>query len=321
MNKFLRGIFVLILLGGGIAAAVSVRAQENAPRYFPETGHTLRGRFRAFYEAAPDALLLFGYPITEAFSTPQGIEIQYFQRARFEYDPASPANAVRLTPLGQLVYAQEREHILANTPSNPTACQHFADTGEQLCYGFLAFWREHRGAAYLGSPISPLERDGDRLVQYLQYARLEWHPEISGEGQFVLTNLGEIYFRLNKENPRLLLPQNAAFIGQSTVLEMEVHAFVTKASVSRQDEQTLYIIVRDQKRQPLAGVTAAITVHYPDGHSVPYIAPHSTNAYGFTTLTFPVASSQPGVVEVSVEATAPQGTLQESTRTSFRIWY
>ncbi len=321
MSKILRGLVIIFLLGTGVAAAISVRAQENAPRYFPETGHTIRGKFRAFYEATPDALLLFGYPITEAFTNPQGVEVQYFQRARFEYDPASPANTVRLTPLGQLVYKQEKEHIPANTPPNPTACQHFADTGQQLCYGFLAFWKEHQGAIYLGNPISPLERDGDRLVQYLEYARLEWHPEAGGQGQFVLTNLGEVYFRLNRENPRLLLPQNTAFIGQNTLLEMQVHAFVTKASVSQKDEQTLYIIVRDQKRQPLEGATAAITVHYPDGRSVPYIAPHSTNAYGFTDLTFPVDSSQPGFVEVSVEVTAPQGSLKENTRTSFRIWY
>ena len=321
MSKIVRGLVLIFLLGTGVAAAVSVRAQENAPRYFPETGHTIRGKFRAFYEAAPDALLLFGYPITEAFTNPQGVEIQYFQRARFEYNPASADNTVRLTPLGQLVYEREQEHVPANTPPNPTACQYFADTGQMLCYGFLTFWKEHQGAVYLGSPVSPLERDGDRLVQYLQYARLEWHPEAVGQRQFVLTNLGEVYFRLNRENPRLLLPQETAFIGQDAVLEMRVHAFVTKASVSRKDEQTLYIIVRDQKQQPLEGATASITVYYPDGHPVPYIAPHSTNAYGFTTLTFPIDFSQPGFVKVEVVVTAPQGSLKEETSTSFRIWY
>ncbi len=322
MNKILRGILILIILGASIAAGVSVRAQESTPRYFPETGHTLHGKFRIFYESTPDALLLFGYPITEAFTNAQGVEIQYFQRARFEYNPASPTNAVHLTPLGRLVYEQEEEHFPANTPPNPTACQHFADTDQQLCYGFLAFWKAHRGATYLGSPISPLERDGDRLVQYLEYARLEWHPEASRQGQFVLTNLGEIYFRLNKENPRLLLPQNTSFIAESTVLEMDVHAFVTKASVSQGEEQTIYVIVRDQKRQPIKGAVASITVHYPDGHTISnIIIPDSTNDYGFTTWRFPVDSSQPGFVEVSVEVTAPQGTMKEHTRTSFRIWY
>ncbi len=320
MKKFLWSLIIVLLLGAGGTATLSVRAQGNAPRYFPETGHTISGKFRTFYESTPNALLLFGYPITEAFSNQQGIEMQYFQRARFEYDPAASSGQVRLTPLGRLVYEQQSRHIPANTPPNPTACQHFADTGQELCYGFLAFWKAHQGAAYLGSPIAPLEKDGDRLVQYLEYARLEWHPEAAAQQQFVLSNLGEVYFRLNHENPRLLRPQNGAFIGQRTVLEMQVHAFVTKASVSYNDEQTIYVIVRDQKHQPIEGATAAITIHYPDGELASYIAPESTNAYGFTTLTVPVTSSRTGLAEVSVEVTAPAGSLQESTKTSFRIW-
>ncbi|MBI3970487.1 MAG: SpoIID/LytB domain-containing protein [Chloroflexi bacterium] len=56
--------------------------------YFPETGH---GLHFAFLNSWRDrgGLDVFGYPITEEL-TENGITVQYFQRARFEYHPDLP---------------------------------------------------------------------------------------------------------------------------------------------------------------------------------------------------------------------------------------
>ena len=54
-------------------------------RYFPETGHNLWPGFRRYWETR-GGIRLFGYPITEPFWE-NGILIQYFERARFEYHP------------------------------------------------------------------------------------------------------------------------------------------------------------------------------------------------------------------------------------------
>jgi hypothetical protein len=59
--------------------------------YFPETGHTLRGGFRAYWQAQ-GGLPSFGYPITEEFqekTTTDGKTylVQYFERVRFEWHP------------------------------------------------------------------------------------------------------------------------------------------------------------------------------------------------------------------------------------------
>ncbi len=56
-------------------------------RYFPETGHNLCAGFRAYWEGF-GGLAVFGYPISEEF-TEDGMVVQYFERARFEWHPGA----------------------------------------------------------------------------------------------------------------------------------------------------------------------------------------------------------------------------------------
>ena len=74
-----------------IAAAA---AEPDLPcRSFPETRHNACGRFRAFWESYGErALMTFGYPLSEAFRDADGVLIQYFERARFEWRPGSGQN-------------------------------------------------------------------------------------------------------------------------------------------------------------------------------------------------------------------------------------
>jgi hypothetical protein len=60
-------------------------------QYFPETKHTLSGKFLKFW-LKRGGLAIFGYPISEPFDeiSPDGGQTrttQYFERARFEYHP------------------------------------------------------------------------------------------------------------------------------------------------------------------------------------------------------------------------------------------
>ncbi len=76
-------------------------SDNDNTRYFPETGHTISLGFKDFWEAN-GGLAAFGYPISEEF-TENGRTVQYFQRARFEYNPNSdnPDSKVTLGLLGQ----------------------------------------------------------------------------------------------------------------------------------------------------------------------------------------------------------------------------
>lgn len=80
-------------------------------RFFPETNHTLCGRFRTYWERN-GGLERFGYPITDAFS--DSVEdttytVQYFERRRMEYHPenAGTKYEVLLGLLGRDVLRQD----------------------------------------------------------------------------------------------------------------------------------------------------------------------------------------------------------------------
>ena len=55
-------------------------------RFFPETGHGVHFAFLRYWEERDGGLDSFGYPISEELQE-NGYNVQYFQRARFEYHP------------------------------------------------------------------------------------------------------------------------------------------------------------------------------------------------------------------------------------------
>ena len=87
-------------------------ASDKARAYFSETGHSLTGAFLSYWKQK-GGLELFGYPVSEVISQ-DGMQVQWFERARFEYHPelAASGKAVQLTRLGSLMY--ERRHKSAS---------------------------------------------------------------------------------------------------------------------------------------------------------------------------------------------------------------
>lgn len=93
-------------------------ARVTAPgiRFFPETGHTLRGEFRNFWERR-GGLPIFGYPlseeIVERLDDGRNYVVQYFERGRFEL----VGSRVRLGLLGSaLAPCQLRPGLPPNAP-------------------------------------------------------------------------------------------------------------------------------------------------------------------------------------------------------------
>ena len=71
-------------------------------RWVPETGHTLGGRFAAYWDSH-GGLSILGYPISEEFMD-HGYLTQWFERARMEYHPENrPPYDVLLGLLGREV--------------------------------------------------------------------------------------------------------------------------------------------------------------------------------------------------------------------------
>ena len=101
--KFRSVIFLSVfLLSGSFGWRLPVFQMEGE-RYFEETGHRVTGEFLEFYRQVDNPLLVYGYPITDAYQDPTTrIIVQYFQKARFELHPESPQGLrVQLSPLGE----------------------------------------------------------------------------------------------------------------------------------------------------------------------------------------------------------------------------
>lgn len=88
--------------GRQFAPARTELASTTSTRvYFPETNHTLSGKFLEYWNNN-GGLALFGFPISEPF-TEGGFTVQYFQRNRFELHPeqAGTPYEVQLGLLGR----------------------------------------------------------------------------------------------------------------------------------------------------------------------------------------------------------------------------
>ncbi|MCZ7598351.1 MAG: N-acetylmuramoyl-L-alanine amidase [Gammaproteobacteria bacterium] len=82
--------------------------QPHALLFFPETGKTLGGGFRWYWENR-GGLEIFGYPISDEMSE-DGRTVQYFERAVFEYHPEQePRWTVMLRRIGVESYARRYE--------------------------------------------------------------------------------------------------------------------------------------------------------------------------------------------------------------------
>jgi len=88
-------------LAYGGAAALAPVDPATAPRYFAETGHSLRESFLVYWERN-GGVDVFGLPLSEEFTAlaadRQPRIVQYFERAVFAYYPED--GSVRLEPLG-----------------------------------------------------------------------------------------------------------------------------------------------------------------------------------------------------------------------------
>jgi len=313
-------VLLQIVLAFGVQASVpagSVSFQAESQRYFPETGHWVTGDFMKTYGSVPDPVLIFGYPITEAFQEQTyGRIVQYFQRAVFELHPENPPELrVRISELGKHLY---QPGIPLAVPENFPACEYFTETSHQVCYAFLEFFNENGGAALFGYPISDFEIHDDRIVQYFQRARFEWHPERPAGQRVVLSDLGKMYFDMIGENPVRLLAAPRNLIPQS-ILNLKVRAYPAEAALPQTASQTIYILVQDQNLQPVSQVQATLEVRYPNGEVQRIVIPKFTDKDGMVSQPITFTDQPVGLVEVTVRVMYEN--LRAETVTSFRIWY
>ncbi len=176
--------------------------------YFPETGYTLRGSFKRFWERS-GGLPVFGYPVSKQGSEKE-VSAQYFERQRFEFHPGNRGTEYEVL-LGLLgaVEAEQRglldQQAFQTTPrDSDVQCRYFPETGHNVCDGFRGYWEQHglefgdpgvsyrESLALFGYPISEefVDPESGLTTQYYERARFEFHPNHPVEYQVLLGRLG-----------------------------------------------------------------------------------------------------------------------------------
>lgn len=305
-----RGVILLAILSLALIPVwAATRAQTPEQKLFPQTGHEIAESFFEAYYQIEEPLAVYGFPITAITLSKDDRTVQYFSLTRFELD--AEGSAVR-TPLGRIYYEREQPEAIESNLSGP--CRLFEETGQQVCHEFLAFFLQHGGVEQFGLPLSSIAwRDG-RMVQYFEYAILEYRPDVFQNSNIGVADLGQQYFR-DLHEKESLLRKNAIPVD---VLDLNIQAFVARDSTAQDYESMLYVIVKDQTRSPVADASVAFTIVYPDGTERHY-GMETTNRFGFSKMRIFPDVSVPGIVKIKVNARYLA--LSEETRTSFRIWY
>jgi hypothetical protein len=317
-TRFGRVFLLLCMSLPFVLGAYNSLSYTDQIQFFPETGHVITGEFLKVYKSASNPEQVFGFPITDQYVKPTtGFEYQFFQKALLIQAPESVSDRlVHRVPLGELLY--EPGSAPSHSP-NSMGCRGFPDSGNpyKVCYAFLDFFEKNGGVGQFGYPISDFENKEGLIVQYFQYARLEWHPELPAGQGVVVSNLGADFFNKNHEDPQLLLQRTDNNILQS-ILNLRVNPFPVFAVTSRNDSQKVYVIVQDQNFRPISNAKVNMTVSLPSGKKQFYDM-GVTDQNGITSISFDIVSTTTGIAEVYV--TTIYENFTERSITSFRIWW
>lgn len=293
-----------------------VAAQDTDSVFVPETGHWVWGEFLETYNSVADPGFYFGNPITDDFTDPvTRAHVQYFEKARFDLVDTDDGPRVQMAPLGQLLH--ESGNPLADIPNEGPSCRAFP-SGYNVCYAFLQFYDSYDGALHFGQPLSEVEVIDGRYVQYFDYARMEWWPDLPAGQRVRLTNLGQIYFEKVVANPDLLKPSPPPDMA-GNVLNPRVRVFVLKSLIGAEEQQTVYVIAQDQYLRSIEGAQVGVTLNFPNGTAESYRLP-DTNEYGvsqftFTTVNLPVRSVVTLKAEIRIRGESGSG------KAWFRMWW
>jgi hypothetical protein len=225
---------------------------DPAHHYFPETQHVVSYVFLDFFREK-GGLDIFGYPRSEFMYEGEKV-VQYFQRARMEWDQTSAKQPIRLANVGEMCLERfpiPRQYLKPVGKDRPTM---------RFGAAFLPLIMAH--AEPRMSPPAPEPQARPATVAP------EGPPPT--------------------EEP-VARPTTVPTV---PVRELRVSASVRYPITGRTGTQTVFIYVNDQNGRPLEGARAHVVVHYPWGDQD--CAPQPTDNAGFTWCGFEILSPTPG---------------------------
>lgn len=193
-------VLAMMLLVASIAPVAASTASNDAfaewadqdhCEYFEQTDKYLCFGFKSYWHEH-GGLEIFGYPITNEIQE-DGMTVQYFQRARFEWHPGVwPERHNVLQGLLGVEIAGDMAGHDAFSPVDTAKddCTYFAVTGHNVCGEFLKRWQMSGGLPVFGYPISEAFEDADgMLIQFFERQVMEHQPGVWPERHDVLFRL------------------------------------------------------------------------------------------------------------------------------------
>ncbi len=166
------------------AEAAPVGTNTSNSVYFRQTAHYLKDAFLNYW-LMNGGVNVYGYPISEEF-TQNGVAVQYFERSRFEYNPASSHQwHVDLTNTGSLV-TEGRSFAPASQAYSVSDRVYYEQTRHTLGGTFYQFWQANGGLGIFGYPLSEEVQEKGVTVQYFERARFE----LAAQGRVRLGRVG-----------------------------------------------------------------------------------------------------------------------------------
>jgi hypothetical protein len=318
ISSVIKTTLCVALLAGLIVSSVPIHValarQSSLSQYFQETQHNVAGDFLSFFNQH-GGLKVFGYPITETFDW-QGRRVQYFQKARMELHPENPfPYRVQLGLLGdELGYRQPGVAPVLNNQYQ----RFYPETEHVLSYAFLNYYDANGGLDIFGYPITEFTIENGRIVQYFQRAKMEWHPELSGDQRVQLGDLGLLHFQAGRFNSSLRNPSPPISPVTLSPVSLKARAFVKQPITGRTGSQTVFVFVTDQTGQPIVGANVTFVVRSLEGERT--IGMPATDARGGAAATFDIGNLAPGQTVV-IEVRIVYGALFITSQTSFMPWF
>ncbi|GIW07167.1 MAG: hypothetical protein KatS3mg060_1972 [Dehalococcoidia bacterium] len=199
MRRIVLLVTTLVIAGATLIPAGGALTQELF-RYYPETGHYVKGDWLAWYLAhgGPERI---GAPRTEDFKELDRL-VQYFRTIRLEWDCGPDGRQpCRLRPgtLGEQILGRS----LDLTPDRQSAgvrigdTRVFAEVGLSVSGEFLAVFDELGGVEFFGLPLTGEVVEAGQTVQWFQRARLQR----DADGVVRLSRLGDYWIDTLKRVP------------------------------------------------------------------------------------------------------------------------
>jgi hypothetical protein len=320
----------IVILSIMVAVVVSSgrplqRGSGGDERRFPGIPFTVSGPFLEFYLTAKNPEIVFGFPISDVLDHPikKNVKVQYFNYARMEYDPSRPVGKqVSLAALGNYAFNENTSGEDFNIATAGGRCRYFEESVYPVCYLFRQYYDAYQGESFIGLPVSNVRIVDGRLVQYFEFARMEWWPENEVGPHVVLTELGQMDYARNVSRAD---PESPA----AEIVLPEVNLFPQRPLVGSSDTQRIFVVVQDREFKPIANATITYQV-VREGNQlrdnqkvvVPMRKGPVSDPFGISTLSIaPISGTGPrDQFKVIVTVVVPD-VGEVTAETTYRVWW